>query len=191
MIVCKFGGSSISSSDNIKNVKSILLKKIKEDKIIVVFSAIGKTTDFLIEVGELASKGDDYNEKLNKLLNFHKNIVTNLEIKDKNFFKEFDNLLKIIKDICYGLYYLKDFSSKSSDYLISHGEKLSNLIIYQYLKDNLDNFKVLLEDSTEYIYTDYNYGNAKIIESKTYKNLSKLLEKEYDILVFPGFISKN
>ena len=47
MIVCKFGGSSISNSENIIKVKNILLEKILENNVLVVFSAIGKTTNKL------------------------------------------------------------------------------------------------------------------------------------------------
>ena len=41
MYVCKFGGSSISSFDNIIKVKNIIIKKLEQkNKLILVFSAI-------------------------------------------------------------------------------------------------------------------------------------------------------
>tara|TARA_Y100000991_G_C21974577_1_gene351414 strand:- start:478 stop:2865 length:2388 start_codon:yes stop_codon:yes gene_type:complete len=191
MIVCKFGGSSIGNSSNIINVKDILLQRVNNEKLIIVFSAIGKTTDLLIQVGNISSSGKEYKTELNNIIEYHMDIIKNLGITDEIFFEEFNKLFKNINDICKGLYYLKDFSNKNCDYLISHGERLSNLIIFYYFKKSFQNKNILLEEPTEYIYTDYNYGNAKIIESKTYQNLSKLSNKEFDLLIFPGFISKN
>ena len=191
MIVCKFGGTSIGTLSNIIKVKDILLQRINNEKLIVVFSAIGKTTDLLIEVGNISSSGNEYKTELNKIIEYHMDIIKNLGISDEIFFEEFNKLIKNINDICKGLYYLKDFSNKNCDYLISHGERLSNLIIFYYFKKSFQNKNILLEEPTEYIHTDYNYGNAKIIESKTYQNLSKLSNKEFDLLIFPGFISKN
>ena len=191
MIVCKFGGTSIGSSSNIINVKDILLQRVKNEKLIIVFSAIGKTTDLLIEVGNLSSNGKEYKNKLDNIIEYHMDIIKILEISDEIFFEKFNKLIKNINDICKGLYYLRDFSNKNCDYLISNGERLSNLIIFYYFKKSFLNKKILLEDPVEYIYTDYNYGNAKIIESKTYQNLSKLANKDFDLLIFPGFISKN
>ena len=48
MKVLKFGGSSISNAENIESVLKIL-KSNYASKTVVVFSAIGKTTDDLIK----------------------------------------------------------------------------------------------------------------------------------------------
>ncbi len=192
MIVCKFGGSSISNSENIKKVKNILVNKLNnERKIIVVFSAIGNTTDKLIEIGEMAANGDEsFHKLLEDVFSRHINIINKLFISTQKINELVSQYFKNIKDICLGIYYLKDFSQKNSDYLISFGEKLSNLIIYKYLVQDI-NKKINLIDSTKYIITDYNYGNAKIIESKTNYNLKSLKDDKSDILIVPGFISKN
>jgi len=191
MITCKFGGSSISNSDNIKKVKNILDNKLQTSRVAVIFSAVGKTTNNLINVGQIASEGKEYKYMLNNIFNLHNKIINNLLVPSDKFKELIKGIFKNITDICLGIYYLKDFSNKNSDYLISFGEKLSNLIIFQYFKENIKNKLIKLVDSTEYIVTDYNYGNAKIIESKTVDNLQKLKDEEYDLLVVPGFISKN
>ena len=191
MIVCKFGGSSISNSQNIKKVKNIIDDKLKSNRVAVIFSAIGKTTDNLIIVGKIAAEGKEYKDMLNDIFNLHKEIINELLGPNDKIKDLIESIFKNITDICLGIYYLKDFSNKNSDYLMSFGEKLSNLIIYQYLKENIKNKNIKLVDSTEYIITDYNYGNAKIIESKTVDNLQKLKDEEYNLLVIPGFISKN
>ena len=192
MIVCKFGGSSISTTQNIIDVKNIIKDKMNNSIVIVVFSAIGKTTDTLINIGETAAKGGiEYKDMLKEVIENHHNIINELLDSTNDIHELIKPLEKSLADVCLGIYYLKDFSQKNSDYLTSFGEKMSNLIISQYLKQECSSKSITLIDSTEFIITDYNYGNAKIIESKTCKNLEKLKDLEFDLLVVPGFISKN
>ena len=49
-LVLKFGGTSISSVTNIRNVANLIKSLSKEDKIIPVFSAISGVTDDLIRI---------------------------------------------------------------------------------------------------------------------------------------------
>ena len=53
MIICKFGGSSIATPDNIMKIADLIINKSKSEKIVCVFSAMGKTTDNLIQCGKL------------------------------------------------------------------------------------------------------------------------------------------
>ena len=48
MIICKFGGSSLSTAQNIINVVEILEQKLEDSQITCVLSAIDKTTDLLL-----------------------------------------------------------------------------------------------------------------------------------------------
>ena len=65
-------------------------------------------------------------------------------------------------------------------------------IEFKSIKNNINNvFFFIVLRCTEFIITDYNYGNAKIIETKTCQNLEKLKDMEFDLLIVPGFISKN
>ena len=83
MKVLKFGGSSISSAENIENVLKVL-KSNYDSKMIVVFSAIGKTTDDLIKCGKLASLRDnDFKNVYKSILKNHIEICTTL-FKFKN-----------------------------------------------------------------------------------------------------------
>jgi aspartate kinase len=44
MLVFKFGGASVKSAEAVRNIVEIL-QRYKEDKIVVVVSAMGKTTN--------------------------------------------------------------------------------------------------------------------------------------------------
>ncbi|MBF1681674.1 MAG: aspartate kinase, partial [Selenomonas artemidis] len=53
LIVKKFGGSSVATPEKIKNVaKRILSEKAPDDRIVMVVSAMGDTTDDLIALAE-------------------------------------------------------------------------------------------------------------------------------------------
>lgn len=56
MIVKKYGGSSLSSPDKIKKVGDLIIKRAKKEKVVVVVSAMGDTTDELIELTRAVSK---------------------------------------------------------------------------------------------------------------------------------------
>src|SRR5574344_1829869 len=56
MVVMKFGGSSVADADRIRHVASII-KAYKDEKPVVVLSAMGDTTDHLLEAADLAVSG--------------------------------------------------------------------------------------------------------------------------------------
>ncbi len=59
MQVLKFGGSSVANADNINKVITIVQHAVKKNNnIIIIVSALGGTTDALLEVAKLASNAD-------------------------------------------------------------------------------------------------------------------------------------
>ena len=77
MIVSKFGGTSVGSSKNIKRVIQIIANK--NNKTVVVVSAIGGITNLLIKASELAVQGDNkYNSILNEIKEKHIDIIEEL-----------------------------------------------------------------------------------------------------------------
>lgn len=199
MIISKFGGSSIKDHNSILKVLEIIKEKLNNNnKVILVFSASGKTTDSLLETGKIASDKNknnyEYKENIKEILKNHINIIDNLLESEYRFKlkEEIENFFKEIQDICLGIYYLKDFSNKISDKLLSYGEKISNLILYYYFSQEFKDKKIKLMDSTEYLITDNSFSSAKIIDSQTKSNFYDFnLHLSNDILIFPGFISKD
>src|SRR4051812_47009385 len=59
MKVFKFGGASVNSVDRIKNVSTIL-KSYSNEKILIVISAMGKTTNALEKVTEAFYAGNRF-----------------------------------------------------------------------------------------------------------------------------------
>ena len=62
----KFGGSSVANAQRIRHVASII-QAYKETRPVVVLSAMGDTTDHLLEAAEMAVNGKVDIEKVEKL----------------------------------------------------------------------------------------------------------------------------
>jgi len=59
IIVKKFGGTSVSSASKIKNIAKKIVEESSQNRIIVVLSAMGKTTDQLVSLAQKCSKNPD------------------------------------------------------------------------------------------------------------------------------------
>ena len=66
-LIIKFGGTSVGSAERIENVGQIIKENSKENQLIVVTSALGETTDYLVEIMEKAPKGDNCEKIIEKL----------------------------------------------------------------------------------------------------------------------------
>jgi aspartate kinase len=83
MKVCKFGGTSVASADQIKKVAQIVIADPSR-KIIVVsapgkrFSTDDKVTDLLIHLAEKALKGEDTEIELKEVVNRYEQIAAGL-----------------------------------------------------------------------------------------------------------------
>ncbi len=62
MIVLKFGGTSVKSAARIKNVASIIAKASESDPVVVVVSAMGDTTDYLVKLSQQISRAPNKRE---------------------------------------------------------------------------------------------------------------------------------
>ena len=78
MLIHKFGGTSLANSERLQTVADIILESSKNSKTAVVLSAMGKTTDELISIMEMAKCGDDWKHHLQILENNHQQILVQL-----------------------------------------------------------------------------------------------------------------
>src|SRR5690349_13432711 len=79
MKVFKFGGASVSTAERIRNVADIL-KQYRAEKLLVVISAIGKTTNALEKVVEafFAGKREEALSLFERVKNDHLSLVSEL-----------------------------------------------------------------------------------------------------------------
>ena len=137
MKVMKFGGSSIGSASKILNVKNIIEKE--KGSLVVVVSAFGGVTDKLMEISNLAYHNDSsYETRLKELIDLHINTIHELPLDSKpkeELLVKINELLDELKNIFKGVYLITDLSQKTSDKIVSYGERLSTLIMSYVFSD--------------------------------------------------------
>ncbi len=189
MKVFKFGGASVSQIDRLENVGKIL-SGFKEEKILIVVSAIGKTTNALEKVTEAfyAGKKDEAIQLFRLVKRSHLEMSKYLLVKTalaaeerlESFFTEIEWLLhdKPVRD--YDYYY---------DQVVSIGELLSTTIFSAYITEiGLNNTWI---DVRDIFRTDDNFREAIIDWQYTAKqveeNIKPLFDK-FSFVVTQGFI---
>ncbi|WP_185872335.1 bifunctional aspartate kinase/homoserine dehydrogenase I [Blattabacterium cuenoti] len=189
MQVLKFGGSSVSNSDAIQRICSLLEKKPK-GKYAIVVSALGNITDQLIQCGQLASERK----------NVYKNILEKIEIRHLNIIRELfpityqSHLMSWIKknindleSLCDGIFQVEELSKRSLDKIMSFGELSSSFLIAEKLKQyGLD---AIYKDSRDLIITDSQFGCAQVdFITSNHHIIQFFREKISEFIVLPGFI---
>lgn len=92
MKVFKFGGASVKDASGVKNTAKVL-EAVGCNDIIMVVSAMGKTTNAFEEGIKLYFENSDYQQKLNQILNFHLDIISELFESGHQVFTEVEDLL--------------------------------------------------------------------------------------------------
>ena len=188
--VLKFGGTSVSSVETVRNISEILKKT--DEKQIVVCSALSKITNMLEEAGDKASKRDTiYKTICDQIRKRHHDFIDQLfSVDEQGDLKQtIDNHIANLEKVLDAIYMLNELSQRAYYIIVSFGEKMSNAIIYQYLK--IHNGDVGYLDSSEVILTKFENGKEDVNRSKTSKAIQEKWNDNYKITVAPGFISKS
>lgn len=186
MQVFKFGGASVKNAENIKNIVSII-EKHKESPLLIVVSAIGKTTNKLVEITDAyVNQKGAYFELLENLKKEHFQILTELFPTSHPIFDEITNTFVEIEWILEEE--LQDDFTYLFDQIVSIGEIVSTKIVAAYAKNQ--GLAVQWVDARDYIHTDNNYTEAKVDWDKTEDKVRKYLPSILDeaIVITQGFI---
>ncbi len=187
MQVFKFGGASVKDAENIKNVASIIASH-KQDQLLVVVSATGKTTDkleklthhFVEQTGEAIAL-------LEEIKAIHFALLDDLfEDRSAAIYNDVANSFVEIEWI------LEEEPQDGYDYLfdqiVSLGEIVSSKILAAYTAHT--GIAARWVDARDYIFTDNTYREAKVdwekTEEKIQRDIPTLLQQE--VLITQGFI---
>lgn len=187
MKVLKFGGSSVAKSERILQVIDIL-KSIEEDYT-VVFSAFGGVTDFLIDMSDIASRGDDYNDVFQQFCERHIQAAQELlnKTNQKKVIAQLEKNFAELKNILEGIRLLMEASPRTMDYVLSFGERNSAYIIANALTQR--GVKADFLDARTIIKTDKNFGSAKVKFKETNKLIKEHYKEAKKVQVVTGFIA--
>lgn len=182
----KFGGSSVANAERIKHVASII-EAYKEKRPVVVLSAMGDTTDHLLEAADKAVNGIVDVAGVAKL---HEDTAKELEINIETI----NSLLDELKQLLTGISMLKELSKRTRDYLVSFGERMSVRMMAAYLESR--NIPAKFYDAWELgIKSDSNFMAAELLD-EVWENIPKALNpykngEENQIPIVTGFIAKD
>jgi aspartate kinase len=192
MIVMKFGGTSVMDSTAIDRTAQIVKGRAARHPAVVV-SAMSKVTDALLAAGKAAGEGqrEPALELARGLRQRHHSTARELitaaqyAVLGPELEREFDTLDELLKGICA----VGELSPRSSDYVVSFGERLNSRIVTEaYLARGL---RATLVDARRVMITDSQHGKAipqiDQIEHRA-KNFVRPLIEDGQIPVMGGFI---
>ena len=190
MKVFKFGGASVKDAEAVKNIAKIL-RNYSSDNLVVVVSAMGKTTNALEKVvNAWRAKNPELSECTRVVANYHETIATEL-FPDSNhpIHADLRTLFGQLQAI------LDNDRTENFDYaydqVVSFGELFSTAIVHHFLQSA--GFNSNLYDARKLIRTDSTYRDGKvnwaataILINKTLLPLFALPQKQ--IVLTQGFI---
>ncbi len=183
--VFKFGGASVKDAPAIENLHNIL-RRYPDDHIIVVISAMGKTTNFLEKVLHAYYHNPDQVEALvSELEQQHKDVALRLVPDPGSIFDRISELfgqLRAKLDVEHSNNYDFDY-----DQLVSFGEMLSTSLISMYL--NLAGLTNTWLDARRLVRTDDTYREGRVDWDTTIAQIrDAVLSKPDRVFVTQGFI---
>ncbi|GAA4969085.1 bifunctional aspartate kinase/homoserine dehydrogenase I [Algibacter aquimarinus] len=192
MKVLKFGGTSVGSSKNINNVISILENYGKDDSIACVVSAVGGITDKLLLAGKQAQNKDrDFVKTFQFIKDKHLSIIKELNPDNNSAILEYaEERHNSLKNLLEGIFLINELSPKTSDKLVSYGERLSSFIIAGTMKNR--GLSADRKNSQELVITNSNYTKAEVDYSITNQNIKSYFETAtQNITILPGFVASS
>lgn len=192
MKVLKFGGSSVSNSENIKKVVSIISEASKKDQLIIVVSAFGKTTNKIIEATSKAKNKDKtYKDALSEIEVHHIQVIKDLfpVTLQSSIISRTKQICNNLEILCEGCFLLEELTEKTLAITSSFGEQLSSFIISEFAKLTLD---ASHKNSQDLIITDNVYNNAQVDFKLTNKNCTEYFANHAKrVTILGGFIAKS
>jgi aspartate kinase len=176
--VFKFGGASINSAAGVRNVTSIL-KKSPGQPLLLVVSAMGKTTNSLELVLNHFMNNDPVVmiEAFEKVREYHFNILDGLfPNKDHFAFKEVDSLFNQLRGyLRKGHLYSQTRPAYDFEYdqIISYGELISTAIVQHFLVES--GLSSTLFDARQLIRTDNTYRDGRVDWKRTSEEIHKII----------------
>ncbi|WP_372919607.1 aspartate kinase [Salegentibacter sp.] len=186
MKIYKFGGASVKDPQAVKNLLKLLTSK-DNGKLLIVISAMGKTTNAIEKIVSKYLENQQIPGELQELKNSHLEIARELfpdpahQVYKKltRFIEEVRNFMEHNKSNRYDYVY---------DQVVSYGELLSTIIISEYL--NSHNYKNTWVDARTVIKTDNTYRDAQVNWEETQEAIERKINRN-QITITQGFIASD
>ena len=159
MKVFKFGGASVNSAEAVRNMAHIVQTHLEDEPLVVVVSAMGKTTNLL----EQLVPGNGLLDVLplrQQLEDYHLGIVNSLIPNEEPLVAKVQALLRELDETIASLQPLPEHYNYNYDQVVSYGELISTTIIAYYLNHLGTN--TLWLDARQVVVTDSHYREGRV-----------------------------
>jgi aspartate kinase len=191
--IYKFGGASVKDADSVKNVGNIINRYKENNHLVVIVSAMGKTTNALEKLVNLGYHQHDFEAEWKTLFDFHINIIDGLFENKAAVMFEIEQIFEEIKII------LKSFNGNEYNYLydqvVSLGEVISTKIVAAYC--NSVGIQAEFKDARGLIKTDHTYREGKVnwnlTEYLIHQSIDPIFEagENTRVVITQGFIGQS
>ncbi|HZK07506.1 MAG TPA: aspartate kinase [Bacteroidales bacterium] len=189
MKIFKFGGASVNSAEAVRNAGSILRREWQQE-LVVVFSAMGKTTNMLEEVVNAAwQKTGNTDQCISKVKDYHTQIINDLFPADHAVHHLLDGFLLNLSAVAADTSYSYD---EFYDRVVPFGELISTAILSVWFDDqDLPN---ILLPGPSLLKTDNHFRDAAILWPQTCERIQTrirtvLADNPGHFILTQGFIA--
>jgi aspartate kinase len=193
----KFGGTLLASEAGLAQVANIVSKSRREHRLVLVVSALGDVTDMLIEASESAKKWKEPRIDLfvNQLRVIHTEALKRAQARSTidSASSQVEELLRDLKVTLLGVSMLGELTPRSSDLILSFGERLSAVVVSAAMTNRSIPTRALTGGEAGII-TDNTFGEAAPVFAKTRREVGKTLAELVSKGVVPvvtGFIAQS
>jgi len=182
MKIVKFGGKSLANGKGLESTLAIIETKIAaNEKLAVVVSARGKSTDHLESILEKAKNSISFSEELEVFKTYQNEPDGSID---------FSSEFTLLDEIFRGVSLLNDYSAKIKDQVLAQGELISAKFVAHQLANK--GVKASFVDARKLIVTDDEFGNAQPYKSVSEDNVIACFRgSEDEVKVITGFIAAN
>ncbi len=188
-LIYKFGGASVKDTSALENLAEILRNRLRKNLVIVV-SAMGKTTNALENILSNKLEGVNYSENFTRLKSFHWEICVELFPSVHPVFSHLETLFSNLDRQLQNPLGRENYD-EFYDQVVCYGELISSRIVAEYLCSQ--HLTVTWQDAREVIHTDSDYRFAKIdwqMTKESCRSVWKPILESFPI-VTQGFIGKD
>jgi aspartokinase/homoserine dehydrogenase 1 len=190
--ILKFGGTSCGSIESIQSVLAIIESNGKSSlDFAVVFSAMSGVTNHLLEAGTLAAQPKStVNTLIETIETRHFEVIKHFipVTGQSQVIAHVRTLVNELRDVLKGISLIKEISPKTSDALVSFGERLSTYLIFAILQQR--GLPVFYVDAREIIKTNSAFSHSEVDFAVTNPLISAYFEaNKGKIGLVTGFIA--
>ncbi|HEY0771169.1 MAG TPA: aspartate kinase, partial [Sphingobacteriaceae bacterium] len=165
---------------------ALILQKFASQDLLVVISAMGKTTNALERILSLYQSHGDYLHELSLLKEYHHTIMADLFPQEHRVWALIGDQWRTIERNLKASY---EEADQRYDQVVSYGEILSTLIVAEYLTHQ--GMAVEWLDARSYVVTDENYREAIVDWNATAEKVKTLDFRSHKLKITQGFLGKN